>query len=118
LEQEDVDAVVGELALRVADRRLERREVGRRGQLGVDVAELLAVVLEIIVGVGVDADVERLDVADDREVVVLVLVDARQPLRPFDVLDLRLDSDLGEFGGDDFAAAAARNSAAAGSGRR
>ncbi len=42
--------------------------------------------------------------ADDGQVVVLVLVDARQPLRPFDLLDLGVDADVGELGRDDLSA--------------
>ena len=94
LEQERVDAIVRELLLRLAERRLIGGKIGSGGQPWRDVAELLAVVLEVIVRIGVDADVERLDMADDRQIVVLVLVDAGQPLRPFDVFDLRVDSDI------------------------
>ena len=43
---------------------------------------------------------------DDGQVVVAVLVHAGKPLRPFHVLDLGDDADLGQLGGNDFAALA------------
>ena len=49
--------------------------------------------------------VQRLDVADDGQVEV-ALEHAAQPLRPFDVLDLRVDAHLGQLRGDDLAALA------------
>src|SRR5580693_2527201 len=73
LEQERVDAVLGELPLRFAERRLVGAEIRRRRHLLVDRLERRAVILEVVVRIGVDADVERLDMADDGQVVVLVL---------------------------------------------
>ena len=42
--------------------------------------------------------------ADHREVEILALERARQPLRPFDILDFGIDADFGELGCDDLAA--------------
>jgi len=72
LEQKHIDAVVRELALGLAHQLLESVEVRRRRQRSVDVPKLLAVILEIVVGIGIDAYVEWFDVANDRQIEILV----------------------------------------------
>src|ERR1700733_3752649 len=104
LEDEGVDAVLGQLLLRFPQGRVVGVKTRRRRHLVVDRLERGAVILEVIVGIGVDADVERLDVADDRQIIVLVFVDAAQPLRPFYILNLGVDPNVGELSGDDLAA--------------
>ena len=106
VEDVGVDRVVGQLALHVGEQlRCAPWPWSMPRLLGGQVAEGLAVVAPVVAGVGVLRVVQRLDVVDDRQVEV-ALEGARQPLRPFDVLDLHVDADLGQLRGDDLAALA------------
>jgi hypothetical protein len=78
-------------------RRSDRAAVGGDVEVGHQLLEVRVVVLEVVVGPGVDVDVHRLGMADDRQVEVLAAEHLFQPLRPFEVLDLGLDADLAQL---------------------
>src|SRR5262249_57341086 len=75
------------------------------GRLGLleDLWELRAVVPEVVWGIGVVADIPGLGVADDRHVVHALAPNAREPLRPLDLLEADLDAGLGQLARDDLA---------------
>ena len=78
------------LLRRLQDLGLLRR-VGGRVEPGHQRPHHRVVVAEVVVRPGIDADVDRLGVADDGQAEVLVPEHLLQPLRPFDVDDLGLD---------------------------
>jgi hypothetical protein len=92
-------------ALRVA-KQLGALGLGRRRRdLLVERVEGRVVIAEIVVGLGYLHEIERLDMRDDGEIEIVRAVAGkhlRQPLRPFDVLDLGDDAHLGELGCEDF----------------
>ena len=99
-------AVLGQQALGVAQ---QAGAVGRaRGVLDLleQRVETLRLVAPVVARLGEVAQVERLDVRDQRQVVVLRAVGAAEPLCPFHVLQLHGDADFGQLGGDDLAALA------------
>jgi hypothetical protein len=106
LVQEGMHRVIGQHALRVA------QQLGAVGgarcvlDLVEHLVELGRLVAPVVVGLGEVAQVERLDVRDDGQVVVLVAVGAAEPLGPFHVLHLGDDADLGQLRGDHLAALA------------
>ena len=105
-EEEAVDGVLSQLALRLL---VELVALGlRQGHrdLGDQRLEVRILVLEVVAVPRVDIDVERLGMRDDAEVVILVAEDALQPLREFQRLDRRVDADLREQRRDDLAGAA------------
>ncbi len=105
LEQEDVDRILRQHALRVAIEPVALRLVGGRVDLRHQRLEGRVLVLEVIVVARIDADVERLGMRDDAQVVILVAEDLVEPLREFDRLDRRPHADLGEHRRDDLAGA-------------
>ena len=76
--------------------------IGAGRMLGCQVAEGLAVVAVVVLGVGVDHVVQRLDMVDHRQI-KLAFEGPREPLRPFHILDLGQDADLGELRGQHLA---------------
>src|SRR5215470_1459038 len=74
-------------------------------RLLVELLEVGAVVAEVVLRVGIVADVPRLGMTDDRQIVVGVLPHAREPLAPLDLLDLDLHADLLELVGQDLTGA-------------
>ena len=98
-----MDTVIGQHALRVAQQLGAIGGARRILDLVEQGVELRRFVAPVVAGLGEVAQIKRLDVRDDREVVGLVGVGAAEPLRPFDVFDLRDDADLGELRGDYFA---------------
>ena len=94
------------MALDVAPQPRLFLDVAGGSQRRHQAAELGAVVAVVVVGVGVGGGVvQRFDVVDDGEVEV-AFERPGQPLRPFDVFDLRVDADLGQLRRDDLAALA------------
>ena len=70
-----------------------------RGEFGI-------VILEIVIGAGVDTDIERFGMADNRQAVILAAEDFFKPLCPFEGGDTRCDPDCTELCFDDLTAAA------------
>ena len=68
--------------------------------------EFLGLVAPVVIGLGKVAQIKRLHMRNDGQVVVLVGVGARQPLCPFHILQLELDADLGQLGCNQLAALA------------
>ena len=61
--------------------------------------------MEIVIGVGVNPDVHRFGMADDRQAKILAGEHLFDPLCPFQIGDLSLNPDLAQLTGDNLAAA-------------
>ena len=98
--------ILGQQALRITQ---QARAVGGAGgvfDLFKQLVELLRVVAPVVIRLGKVAQVEGFNVRNDGQVVVLVGVSARQPLGPFHVLQLALNTNLGQLGCNQLAALA------------
>ena len=70
-EQVNIDRIVGQLLLRLLGVFLDIGGVGRGAEIFVDFLKLRRVILEIIVGIGVNVEVARLNMADDGQIEIV-----------------------------------------------
>ncbi len=98
--------ILGDHGLRLAQQRVACLRVGCRVQLGHQSLKIRVVILEIVIRVGVDANIHRFGVTYDCHAEVLSLEHRFKPLGPLDIIDLGGDTNLGQLRGDDLSAAA------------